>query len=131
MILIKYEDLHSNPERTLARVADFLELKVDSSAIRNAVLNNTLSNMRLKEDRRVGKAAFAKKRELLESERLVRQGIVGGWSKRLTKQQSKLIENHAGTFLQDLGYTRDQSHSSFGKTQDGRYLPPWTNSTRS
>jgi sulfotransferase family protein len=118
MILIKYEDLHSNPERTLARVADFLELKVDSSAIRNAVLNNTLSNMRLKEDRRVGKAAFAKKRELLESERLVRQGIVGGWSKRLTKQQSKLIENHAGTFLQDLGYDCGKPKTEHGYSRD-------------
>jgi len=124
LLLIKYEDLRSDPERTLARVADFLGLQVDSGAIRNAVLNNALSNMRLKEDRRMAKVGFFGKPELLESGRFVRQGSVGGWSKRLTERQSALIEDHAGTLLQILGYAQGQSHFSPVSMQGDECLLP-------
>ncbi len=124
LLLIKYEDLRSNPEETLARVADFLGLQADSGAIHNAVLNNALSNMRLKEDRRMAKVGFSGKPELLESGRYVRQGSVGGWSKRLTERQAALMEDHAGTLLQILGYPKSHSHSSPVSMQDDECLLP-------
>ena len=124
LLLIKYEDLRSNPEETLAGVADFLGLQADSGAIRNAVLNNTLSNMRLKEDRRIAKVGYSGKPGLLESVRFVRQGSVGGWSKMLTERQSALIEDHAGTLLQILGYAKGQGHSSLVSMQGDKCLLP-------
>ncbi len=117
LLAIRYEDLRSNPESTLARVGGFLELQVDSGTIRNAVLNNSLSKMRQREDHRIAKVGFSGKPGLVESGRLVRQGSVGNWNKRLTKEQSDLIEHHAGTLMQALGYAKGQSQSSLAKTE--------------
>jgi hypothetical protein len=118
LLVIRYEDLRSNPEKILARVASFLELRVDSSAIRNAVLNNSLSKMREKEDLRIARAGFRGNPELVESGRFVRQGSVGGWRARLTERQSDLIEDHAGTLMQALGYTKGRIHLSMAKEGD-------------
>jgi len=96
MLLVRYEDLRKNPVPLFAQMADFLGANVPEEKIRQAVENNSIQNMRKKEDREPVRASI--------KGRFVRDGKIRGWVSKLTPEQVALIDKIAGPTLQRLGY---------------------------
>ncbi len=96
MMLVRYEDLRKDPVPLFAQMADFLGAQVSEEKIRQAVENNSIQNMRKKEDKEPVRASI--------KGRFVRDGKVRGWVSKLTPEQVALIDKVAGPTLQRLGY---------------------------
>jgi len=95
-LLVRYEDLRKDPVPLFAQMADFLGVNINQERIKLAVENNSIQNMRQKEDREPVRASI--------KGRFVRDGKVRGWLSKLTPAQIQLIEEHAGSALLRLGY---------------------------
>lgn len=96
MLVVRYEDLRKDPVPLFAEMADFLGAKVSEQKIKEAVANNSIQKMRVKEDKEPVRASI--------KGRFVRDGAVRGWLSKLTPEQIQLIEEHAGSVLLRLGY---------------------------
>jgi len=96
LLLVRYEDLRKDPVPLFAQMADFLGVNVNEERIKLAVENNSIQNMRQKEDREPVRASI--------KGRFVRDGKVRGWLSKLTPAQVQLIDEHAGSTLLRLGY---------------------------
>jgi hypothetical protein len=96
MLLVRYEDLRRDPVPWFAKMADFLGVDASEEKIRIAVENNSIQNMRAKEDKEPVRASI--------KGRFVRDGKVRGWVSKLTPEQVRLIDQHAGDALVRLGY---------------------------
>jgi hypothetical protein len=109
LMVIRYEDLRKNPEEGVGQLLEFVGLKADALAIRRAIENNTLQQMRAKEDKakKAGETSIllGRRTEAFdETSRFVRKGAVGGWRSKLTDAQVKVFEQYAGDTLATLGY---------------------------
>jgi hypothetical protein len=109
LMVIRYEDLRKNPEEGVGQLLEFVGLKADARAIRRAIENNTLQQMRAKEDKakKAGETSIllGRRTEAFdETSRFVRKGAVGGWRSKLTDAQVKVVEQYAGDTLATLGY---------------------------
>jgi hypothetical protein len=86
----------------------FLGVAADLRIIRKAIEDNSLQQMRAKEDkaRRAGEqtALLEANKKIGEEGRFVRKGAVGGWRSKLTDAQIKIIDQYAGDMLATLGY---------------------------
>ena len=109
LLVTKFEDRRRSPEEELTNTI-FLGVCVDATAVRNAIRNNTVEAMRAKEDRRAGKKYTD------EGDRHTRGGLVGGWHKRLSREQLQLIEHYTGKVLLRLGYPLAEELSSAQET---------------
>jgi len=96
LLLVRFEDLRQDPVAWFSRMAEFLGVDVDQGKIRLAVANNSIQNMREKENREPVRASI--------KGRFVRDGAVRGWVSKLSPAQVRLIEEHAGSALLRLGY---------------------------
>ncbi|MBZ5719907.1 MAG: sulfotransferase domain-containing protein [Acidobacteriia bacterium] len=99
LCVIRFEEMRNNPESALAEILDFLGKKVDRSVIQAAIANNSLERMKEKEKRSENLP-----KSKTEEGRFVRKGAVGGWRSRLTEEQIRLVDQHAGPVLARLGY---------------------------
>ena len=107
MLVVRYEDMRRDTEATLSQVLDFLGLQKDRGTIQQAIANNTLDRMRVKEDTAKQSGSELKKGTLLrnhDTKRFVGSAPLGGWRERLTAEQVLRIDQHAGEVLQRLGY---------------------------
>lgn len=108
LLLVKYEELRKNPEPMLAQILDFVGVKPNMQAIRKAIEDNSLQQMRAKEDRAKKEGEFSillgPHKSTGEDGRFVRKGSVGGWRSKLTEAQLKTIDEYAGETLLRLGY---------------------------
>jgi Sulfotransferase domain len=109
LLVVRYEDLRKNPEQKVQELLQFVGINPDVQSIRRAIENNTLQQMRAKED----KAKKAGERSILlgsrtdafdERSRFVRKGAVGGWREKLAEAQVKIFEQYAGETLGAVGY---------------------------
>jgi hypothetical protein len=110
LLVVKYESMHDDTEKTLSEILRFLNLPLNPDAIRTAITSNGLQRMRAKEDVARAKGVEVSGERIRTKARGVRKGSVGEWRERLTDAQAKLIEEHAGDLLAELGY--DNSHLS-------------------
>ena len=108
LMVVRYEDLRQNPEQALGKLLEFLGVTPDVRTIRKAIENNTLQQMRAKEDRarRAGEPSplLGCHNSAEEDGRFVRKGEVGGWRSKLTDAQVKIIQQYAGDALTAVGY---------------------------
>jgi hypothetical protein len=108
LLLVKYEELRKDPEPMLAQILDFIGVKPNLPIIRKAVEDNSLQQMRAKEDRAKKEGEFSillgPHKNTGEDGRFVRKGSVGGWRSKLTEAQLKIIDEYAGEMLLRLGY---------------------------
>ena len=108
LMVVRYEDLRQKPERVLGQLLEFLGVTADSRIIRKAIEDNSLQQMRAKEDksRRAGEqtALLEANKKIAEEGRFVRKGAVGGWRSQLTDAQIKIVDQYAGEMLAALGY---------------------------
>jgi Sulfotransferase domain len=109
LLVVRYEDLRRNPEPVLGNLLEFLGVTPDFRVIRKAIEDNSLQQMRAKED----KALKAGEESALlgchknaegEDGRFVRKGKVGGWRSQLTDAQIQIFNKYAGDMLATLGY---------------------------
>ena len=99
LLVIRFEDMRSDPERVLVSVVEFLGVDVDLRAIQAAISNNTIDRMRMKEDN--SRAIF---KSGTEEGRFVRKGSVKGWRNKLNEAQLQAINHFAGNELLRMGY---------------------------
>jgi hypothetical protein len=109
LLVVRYEDLRKNPEEKLQELLQFVGITADSRTIRRAIENNTLQQMRAKEDKakKAGETSIllGRRTEAFdEVSRFVRKGAVGGWRDKLTDAQVELFEQYAGDTLATVGY---------------------------
>ena len=104
LLLVKYETLRADTEATLASILRFLGVTADREIIANAIANNNLQRMRAKEDRALASGVEVSGEPMRSRGRSVRRGSVGEWVEKLTSQQTRLIEDHAGEMLSALTY---------------------------
>jgi hypothetical protein len=96
LLILKYEELRQDPETQFKHILDFVGLQRDPEAIRRAIANNSLDKMREKE--------LASPRKASVRDRFVRSGQVQGWTSKLSDEQLRVIEAHAGEVMLRLGY---------------------------
>jgi hypothetical protein len=108
LMVVRYEDLRRSPEQVLGQLLSFLGVTPDVQVIRKAIENNSLQQMRAKEDkaRQIGEQSslLGCHNSTGEDGRFVRRGAVGGWREKLTDAQVKLIDQYAGDVLATLRY---------------------------
>jgi hypothetical protein len=108
LMIVRYEDLRQNSEHVIGQVLPFLGVTPDFRSIRKAIEDNSLQQMRAKEDkaRRAGEqtALLEANKKIGEEGRFVRKGAVGGWRSKLTDAQINIIDQYAGDMLATLGY---------------------------
>jgi hypothetical protein len=97
LILVRYEDLKTDPARKLSEILQFLGEPRSPSVIRGAVDNNNLEAMREKEDR-------VRLPEARPGFRFVNKGVSGSWREALNPGQIRQIEEASGRQLEELGY---------------------------
>jgi sulfotransferase family protein len=139
MLVIRYEDLRADTESALRTILQFLKVDATTEKIREAISNNSLEKMRLKEDLVKADRVVSEKDVLLrfhrtpsEDARFVRSGSVAGWRGRLTDQQLELIDRQAGAALTRCGYPLAFKSSSNGREIDTlRTVPTAPNSLSS
>jgi hypothetical protein len=106
--VVRYEDLRKNPEQILGELLQFLGVTPDFQIVRKAIENNSLQQMRAKEDRarQTGESSnlLSADEKVGEEGRFVRKGSVGGWRGKLTGAQLQIIDQYAGDMLATLGY---------------------------
>jgi Sulfotransferase domain len=108
LLLVKYEELRKNPEPMLAQILEFVGVRPNMQVIRKAIEDNSLQQMRAKEDRakKDGESSIllGPHKNTGEDGRFVRKGSVGGWRDKLTDAQLRTIDEYAGEMLLRLGY---------------------------
>jgi hypothetical protein len=111
LLVVKFEEMRRNTEDVLARILEFLRFPPDRKAIERAIANNSLEQMRAKEDsaKTLGikvsaPLLFTKADPRREESRFVRRGAVGGWREKLTPEQVQLFSQRAGRALKLAGY---------------------------
>jgi hypothetical protein len=108
LMVVRYEDLRQNSEQVIGQLLQFLGVTRDLRIIRKAIENNTLQQMRAKEDsaRKAGEQGvlLACHKSAEEDGRFVRKGAIGGWRSKLTDAQVKIIQQYAGDALMAAGY---------------------------
>jgi len=96
LLVVRFEELRSHPEETLANLTQFIGVNVDDQLIRKVVADNSLDKMKKKED--------MSPQMPKGGNRFVRSGAVGGWMESLTPAQMELIDRFAGDALSRAGY---------------------------
>jgi Sulfotransferase domain len=99
LLLVRFEDMRQDTLQTINRCLEFLGRPTEPSIVQAAIANNTLENMRVKEDR---SAKFPK--SPLETGRQVGKGAIEGWRDKLTETQLHIIEECASNVLARFGY---------------------------
>lgn len=108
LLVIRYEDLRKSPEPKLLELLQFVGITPDVQAVRRAIENNTLQQMRAKEDRekKAGEQSIllGNRKHVDDTGRFVRKGSIAGWRNTMTEAQLKLVDQYAGDMLATLGY---------------------------
>jgi hypothetical protein len=105
LLVVRFEEMRRETERYLGQMMRFLDFPVEAGAIRSAVENNSLEQMKAKEKATPQRASA--------QGRFVRSGSVAGWRDKLSASQTQLIEHYAGGAMSRLGY---ESASKFTET---------------
>lgn len=101
VLLVRFDEMRSQPEDSLADMTAFLNVPVERETIRRAVANNSVEKMRDKEKVNPQKASA--------KGRFIRSGAVGGWRERFTDTQAELVEKYAGNTLTRIGFAEVES----------------------
>jgi len=111
LMVVRYEDLRRDSEQVMGQLLMFLGVTPDVRIIRKVIENNSLQQMRAKEDSAVKSGEQSAllgchKSPSGEDGRFIRKGSVGDWRSKLTDAQIKLIDQYSGDVLAILGYER-------------------------
>ena len=121
LLVIRYEDLRKNPEPMLQELLQFVGITPAAGAIRRAIDNNTLQQMRKKEEKekQSGERSIllGSRKHTDDTGRFVRKGAVAGWRDKMTPAQLKMVDQYAGDMMATLGYESGVAAAEERKTQ--------------
>jgi Sulfotransferase domain len=98
--VVRFEDLRSDPFAATRDALAFAGASVSDAAVRAAVDGNTIERSREKESR----AGTDDVKQHSTGVRFVGEGAVEAWKTKLTEQQTRRVEAHAGDLLARLRY---------------------------
>ena len=98
----RYEELLSNTERELKKIARFISVNPSKELILDSVEKSNFKNMRQLENKQSNTWYFSK--EGRAEMNFVRSGKKNTWSEMLTESQISRIENSFGIIMKKLGY---------------------------
>jgi len=101
VIIIRYEDMKSDPETNLKRVFEFLKIRNNASLVRKCLGMNTFE--KLSKGRRPGeenKGSF------------FRKGVIGDWKNYFSEENVVTFKKIAGDTLIAAGYEKDNNWSA-------------------
>ncbi len=109
MLVTRYEDMKQNVEAVLTEALKFLGLSADAGAIRRALADNSVDNLRKREEssQKLTKWRSGDVSPLLrksEARRFIRTGVAGGWRNQLTPAQNDLFKKELGDLIEFFGY---------------------------
>jgi hypothetical protein len=96
--VMRYEDLHSDPQGAFARLTAFLRLDASPERIARAAEHSSFRSLRALEDQH----GFDERSP--SQERFFRKGVAGGWRDTLTPEQAGRIEADHGEQMARFGY---------------------------
>jgi aryl sulfotransferase len=96
--VVRYEDMHADPDAAFASIARFLQLPHDPETIAAAVAATTFSRLKAQER----EAGFREKPR--KAEMFFREGSVDEWERALTPEQAARIVSAHGAVMRRLGY---------------------------
>lgn len=99
--IVRYEDLHADPEMAFGAIAAFLRLDAPAERIARAVGHTSFATLRAMEDR----DGFDERSPA--QERFFRKGVAGGWREVLSAEQVRRIEDDHGEQMARMGYARE------------------------
>lgn len=114
LLVLRFEDMRQDLEAIVARSLQFLGVEVGGETIRAAIRNNSVENMRVKEER-------SKLTKIDGDGRQVNRGNVLGWRSKMTARQILLADECAGDILHRFGYLRGSDFLAGKDTSE----PPW------
>jgi hypothetical protein len=101
-LLVRYEDLLSQPVLEMARIAGFLGVRADSALLAHAIEQSSAERMRELEKKQAHLWSSTKDTRL--DKPFVRKAKAGGWRTELPQECVALIEAAWGRLMTDLGY---------------------------
>jgi len=111
-LLLRYEDIKSEPELQLSKVAHFLQqsgcanVSASPEHLQRAI--RLSSPERMRELEKTEGARYAQLKQTRQDKPFVRSAKAGGWKDALSPVSVKLIEEAWGRVMQQLGYTLTQ-----------------------
>jgi hypothetical protein len=108
-LLIRYEDMKTDPQRELCRVLDFLGLgMIADETIAEAVEFASFDNMRKMEAQGTFRSGILKPADVTDQESFkTRKGKIGGFSDYLSEQEIQALNQRMRTELSDIfGYSQ-------------------------
>ena len=96
--VVRYEDLHGDPEGAFGGIASFLRLGASRERIARAIAHTSFATMRAQEER----DGFDERSPA--QERFFRKGLAGAWREALTPEQALRVESEHTEQMQRMGY---------------------------
>jgi hypothetical protein len=97
ILLVRFDEMRREPEVSLGKMMEFLEVPIASEVIQRAVANNSVQKMRDQEKKNPVKASA--------KGRFIGSGAVEGWREKFTETQAQRVQQCAGNILSRLGYS--------------------------
>jgi Sulfotransferase domain len=99
LMLVRYEQMHADPEGVLRGVLEFAGVKAGPSRIAQAVEDSRFEKMREAEEK-FGVNGAAGDR----GERFVRKGVCGSWRQEMSPEAQAILERKYHAPMRELGY---------------------------
>jgi hypothetical protein len=96
-LLVKYEDLITDPASEIQKICDFLCIDASKNQIDSAISNNTFEIM------------TGRKRGEEDPSHKARKGIIGDWKRVFTKKDGAIFDQIAGEILKEYDYVDDRT----------------------
>jgi hypothetical protein len=113
-LLIRYEDLLSNPHKEMAKIAALLRINASPEKIARAIELSSASNMRRMEQKQWKQ--FNATKGSRPDIPFVREAKSGGWRNQLSRASVQSIEETWGSTMQLLGYEMSASENATADT---------------
>jgi aryl sulfotransferase len=105
VLVLRYEDMKTNPFEAFSHALSFIGLKANEKEIQAAVAQTTFDSLKQQESEK----GFSEKNAAAQS--FFRKGIVGDWRNSLSRQQIRqIIESHR-VIMNRYGYLLDVDHN--------------------
>ena len=99
VLFVRYEDMRSNPFKSVSRILDFCSIEVTYAQIKQAILFSEIDRLREEENT----SGFVEKDS--KSDSFFRKGLVGDCANHLTHTQIARIVSKHGTIMSRFGYS--------------------------
>ncbi len=94
-LLIKYEDMKSNPREYIKKIAAFLKLEVSEKVIEMITEKTTIENMVSEANNKGG--------ERMIQYGVLRKGAIGNWKEYFTEEQNEYVKERLESFFEPIG----------------------------